>query len=100
MVFGFALPLWVSGLINRFRRNIEVLLLGALSTAANVGVYAVVSRVNFIGHVVYRAVIVSVKPALAQLHDHGDREGLAAIYATATRWTPWSGWAWRGPESG
>jgi O-antigen/teichoic acid export membrane protein len=27
-VFGFALPLWVSGLINRFRRNIEVLLLG------------------------------------------------------------------------
>jgi O-antigen/teichoic acid export membrane protein len=86
-VFGFALPLWLSGLLNQFRRNIEVVLLGALSSVTSVGIYSIVTKVNMLGHVAYRAIIVSVKPTLASLHDAGDRRAISDLYATTTRWT-------------
>lgn len=85
-VFGFAFPLWVSGVINQFQRNIAVFILGAAATPVSVGVFAIVGQVNMVGHAVYRAVIVAVKPLLAQLHDRNDRQGLQHIYTTTTRW--------------
>jgi O-antigen/teichoic acid export membrane protein len=86
-VFSFALPLWMSGLLNQFRKNIEIVLLGALASVTAVGIFTIVSRVNMLGHVAYRAIIVSVKPVLAALHDAGDHSGLSDLYATTTRWT-------------
>lgn len=86
-VFEFALPLWLSGLLRQFRRNIEVVLLGALSAASGVGIYAIVNKVNLVGHVFLLSILVAVKPLLAQLHDRRDREGLSHVYTTATRWT-------------
>lgn len=86
-VVGFALPLWMSGLLNRFRRNIETFALGALSIAADVGIFTVAARVNFISHMVYRAVVVAVKPLLARAFAEGDREALARVYSVGTRWT-------------
>lgn len=86
-VLRFALPLWISGLISQFRRNIQALFLGAMASVASVGVYTIVNRVNFIGHITYRSVVSSVKPSLARLHDQGDREGLQRVYAASTRWT-------------
>ncbi|HUP76687.1 MAG TPA: flippase [Acidimicrobiales bacterium] len=85
-LMGFALPLWLSGILNQFRRNVETLMLGALTAVSNVGIYAVVTRVNMISHIAYRAIIVSVKPALARLHGRGDRLGLSNVYAATTRW--------------
>jgi O-antigen/teichoic acid export membrane protein len=85
-VFGFAFPLWLSGLLNNFRSNIQILLLGGLATSVSVGVFAIVAQVNTVGHAIYRAVIVAVKPLLAQLHDRGEREDLSHIYTTTTRW--------------
>jgi O-antigen/teichoic acid export membrane protein len=85
-VFGFALPLWVSGVINQFQRNISIFVLGAAASPASVGIFAIVGHVTMVGHAVYRAVIVAVKPLLAQLHDRGDRRSLSHIYTTTTRW--------------
>jgi O-antigen/teichoic acid export membrane protein len=86
-IFRFAFPLWLSGLLRKFRRNLEVVLLGALSSISSVAVFAVVNRVNLVGHVSTLSMLVAVKPTLAQLHDHRDREGLAHLYQTASRWT-------------
>jgi O-antigen/teichoic acid export membrane protein len=86
-VMGFALPLWASGLLNRFRRNIETFVLGALSIAADVGVFAIATRVNAVAHIGYRAVIVSVKPLLARAFAAGERQVLSSLYSTTTRWT-------------
>jgi len=86
-VFGFALPLWLSGLLRQFRRNIEIVLLGALSATSSVGIFAIVNKVNLVGHVFLLSILVAVKPILAQLHDRGDEEGLRHVYVTATRWT-------------
>ncbi|MGH9260084.1 MAG: flippase, partial [Acidimicrobiales bacterium] len=86
-VFRFALPLWFSGMLRQFRRNIEVLLLGATGSAANVGVFAVVNKVNLVGHVWLLSILVAVKPTMAQLHDRGDRAELARVYTATTRWS-------------
>jgi O-antigen/teichoic acid export membrane protein len=86
-IFAFAIPLWLSGLLRQFRRNIETVMLGALSVAASVGVFSVVDRVNLVGHVFLLAILVSVKPILATLHDRGDRAALARVYRAATRWS-------------
>jgi O-antigen/teichoic acid export membrane protein len=86
-ILGFALPLWISGLLNRFRGRIETFVLGALAIAADVGVFAVAARVNLVSHTLYRSVIVSVKPVLAQAFADEDRERLARTYSATTRWT-------------
>jgi O-antigen/teichoic acid export membrane protein len=86
-VFSFAIPLWLSGLLNQFRKNIETVMLGALAAVADVGIYSIVTRVNLVSHVAYRSIIVSVKPVLAGMFDQGDHEGLSRLYTAATRWT-------------
>ena len=86
-VFGFALPLWLSGVLRQFRRNIETFMLGTLAAASSVGVFAVATNVTLVGHVWLLSILVAVKPILAQLHDQRDRNGLAHLYATSTRWT-------------
>ncbi len=86
-VFGFAIPLWLSGLLNQFRKNIETVILGAMASIASVGIFSIVGRIQLAGHAVYRAMIVSVKPVLAQLHDRGDRAELSQVYRSTTRWT-------------
>lgn len=86
-IFGFALPLWLSGMFNRFRRNIETVALGILAIAADVGIFGVAARINLISHTVYRSVIVAVKPILAHAFAEDDRETLARTYSATTRWT-------------
>ena len=86
-VFRFALPLWFSGMLRQFRRNIEALLLGATGSATKVGVYAVVNKVNLVGHVWLLSILVAVKPTMAQLHDRGNRAELGRVYTATTRWS-------------
>ena len=86
-IFRFAVPLWLSGMLRQFRRNIQVLLLGALSVASDVALFAVAASVNLLGRVSYLSILAAVKPIVATLHDQGKREELARVYLTATRWT-------------
>jgi O-antigen/teichoic acid export membrane protein len=85
-ILRFALPLWLSGVLRQFRRNIQTLLLGALAAASSVGIFAVVGRVNLVAHVFLLSILVAVKPILARLHDRRDQDGLQHLYRTATRW--------------
>jgi len=86
-VFRFALPLWFSGMLRQFRGNLVALLLGATGPAANVGVFAVVNKINLVGHVWLLSIVMAVKPTMAQLHDRGDRAELARVYTSTTRWS-------------
>jgi O-antigen/teichoic acid export membrane protein len=86
-IFGFAFPLWLSGLLRQFRSYLAALILGASSTAANVGIFAVVTNINVVAHVCLLSIYVAVRPTLAQLHDRGDRHGLGEVYVAATRWS-------------
>jgi O-antigen/teichoic acid export membrane protein len=86
-IFNFAFPLWLSGLLRQFRSYLAALILGASGSAANVGIFAVVTNVNTVAHVCLLSIYVAVRPTLAQLHDRGDRHGLGEVYVAATRWS-------------
>lgn len=86
-IFNFAFPLWISGLLRQFRSYLAALILGASGSAANVGIFAVVTNVNVVAHVCLLSIYVAVRPTLAQLHDRRDRFGLGQVYVAATRWS-------------
>lgn len=86
-VFRFSIPLWLSGLLRQFRRNIQNLLLGTMATVSNVGVFAIVGRVSSLASISSWAIYVSSRPTMAQLHDRGDRDRLQRLYTATSRWT-------------
>jgi len=86
-ILSFSLPLWLSGLLLKFRKNLQTILLGALSTVTNVGVFALVSKINLIGHVSYRSLVASVKPVIAEMYVQEEWAQMGGLYQTATRWT-------------
>lgn len=86
-IFRYAIPLWLSGLLRQFRRNIQNVMLGTMSSIANVGVFSIANQVSLVAGVSSTSIYVSSRPLMAQLHDRGDRKGLARLYATTSRWT-------------
>jgi O-antigen/teichoic acid export membrane protein len=86
-IFRFAIPLWISGLLRQFRRNIQIVLLGSMRQASSVGVFAAAGRINLVGRVTGQSITQAVKPLAAHLHDSQDRDALAHLYATTTRWS-------------
>ncbi|UCG25571.1 MAG: flippase [Chloroflexota bacterium] len=85
-LMGYSLPVWISGLLRSFRSNIQVLLLGTFYTAAGVGVFNVVGRVNLVGRMAFNSISTSSRPIIAEIHSQKDRVELANIYQTTTRW--------------
>ncbi len=86
-IFGFALPLWLAGLLRQFRRNIQNVMLGVMSSVANVGIFAIANRVNLVAGVSSQSIYIASRPLMAQLHDRRDHEALGGLYTATTRWT-------------
>jgi O-antigen/teichoic acid export membrane protein len=86
-ILRFAIPLWLAGLLRQFRRNVQSILLGTMATVSSVGVFSIVGRVSSVASVSSLSIYVSSRPAMAQLHDRGDRETLTGLYTATTRWT-------------
>ncbi len=86
-IFGFAFPLWVSGLLRQFRVNIQNVLVGSLGSVAGVGVLSVANRVNDVATLGSKSVYIASRPLMAQLHDRGDRDALRGLYTATTRWS-------------
>ncbi len=86
-ILSFAVPYWLSGLLATFRGSIQALLLGTLSTVKGVGIFSIVDQLNAFGGQFASSITISVKPIVAELHDHGDRAQLGRIYQTTTRWS-------------
>lgn len=86
-IFNFAIPFWLSGMLSKFRKNIQAILLGTFNTVTSVGVFAIVSSINLVGRISYQSIIASVKPFLAELHTQGNIKQMGQLYQTTTRWT-------------
>lgn len=85
-ILSFSLPVWFSGLLRTFRSNIQTVLLGSFYTAAGVGIFNVVSRLNLLGRMSLNSISTSARPLLAEIDANGDRVQLANIYHTTGRW--------------
>jgi len=86
-IITFALPFWMSGILTKFRKNIQTLLLGTLNTVSSVGIFSIASKINLISLIFYKSIIASVKPVLAELDGRNDWEQIGQLYQTTTRWT-------------
>jgi O-antigen/teichoic acid export membrane protein len=83
----FSLPVYFSNIVNSLGQHLQVPLLGALSSMAAAGVFAVASQINLVGSIFHQAVVSSSMPIFAQLHDGGDHRGVARLYQATSKWT-------------
>jgi len=83
----FALPVYLSSLIGLFGGNVQTLLLGALGTAANVGIFAVASQINIFGRIFHGSIVTTSAPIVSELYGRGEREQMGRFYQTVTKWT-------------
>jgi O-antigen/teichoic acid export membrane protein len=86
-IAGFSFPLWLSGLLRKFRNNIQIVLVGSLGSVSAAGVFAVATKINLLGQVVYSSVLRSSRPSFAELLHDGNRSEAGHLYRTTTRWT-------------
>ena len=86
-MLGFALPVYLSGLIDTFGGNVKTVLLGALNTVKSVGIFVVADQVNVIGKLFHGSITAASAPIVSELHDRGEQEQLGRFYQTVTKWT-------------
>jgi len=86
-ILRFSLPVYLSGLISTFGNNIQAILLGALSTVANVGVFAVASQINLVGQMFHSSIVTASAPIVSELYDRGEQEQMGRLYQAVTKWT-------------
>jgi O-antigen/teichoic acid export membrane protein len=85
-IFGFSMISWVSTLSATGLIWADTLLLGAITTAQQVGVYNVATRLVTLAVFVMAPINASFAPHIAHLHHLGEREELSRTYGAATSW--------------
>lgn len=86
-VVRFSLPVYFSNLINTLSGNLQTLLLGALSSVASAGIFAVANQLQLIGTLFHAAIVRATMPLFAELHDAAQRRRLEQLYQTTSKWT-------------
>lgn len=85
-VAGYAAPRVVSAVFEQLLIWGGVLVVAAVGTAADAGVYAAASRFIAAGMIVDTALRVVVAPMFSRMHHAGDQEQMGAVFRTATIW--------------
>ncbi|MEO5987233.1 MAG: flippase [Candidatus Limnocylindria bacterium] len=86
-ILRFTLPVYFSNIVQTFSGNLQTLLLGALTTVAKAGVFAIANQIQLVGSLFHSAIVRSSMPLFAELHDTGDRARLEHLYQTTSKWT-------------
>jgi O-antigen/teichoic acid export membrane protein len=86
-IINFSYPIYLADLISTFGGNIRTVLLGAFSTIAKVGIFAIATQLNQVGNVFHLAIVTVSMPIVSELYDNQDREQLSRFYQTMTKWT-------------
>jgi O-antigen/teichoic acid export membrane protein len=82
----FSVPLLFMGLVNRANNQSETILLGALSTNDQVGIYYIGLKATVFIAMFLDALNVIFAPIIAELYTKKDQVQLASLYRTVTRW--------------
>lgn len=86
-LLSFSFPFWFSDIINTVRNNIQVMLLGSLSTITSAGIFTIVDRVNLVSIITYRSIETSIRPIIAELQSKDAWQEVGRLYQTSTRWS-------------
>lgn len=91
-VWGYSAPLAVVSLLKMVIQRIDVVLLSALRSPAEVALYVAASRYLVLGQVVNRAMNWTVQPRIARSLAAGDRDSARRSYAAVTAWLILASW--------
>jgi O-antigen/teichoic acid export membrane protein len=80
-------PLFISNLVIKSGFQLQTLLLGALSTVSQAGIFAVAGNVNLIGSLFHSSLVAAAMPIFAQLQDREDPRALERLYQTTSKWS-------------
>jgi len=86
-IIKFSVPDFMAGLMDIFRANIQVLLIGSLGSFTGVGIFTVANQLNMVGHDFYSSINTAAKPYIAELHDRRETQQLQKIYQVANKWS-------------
>ncbi len=87
MILSFSIPVWMSNVVTTLGHTVQITLLGALSTSAAVGIFAIAGNVTMLGTMFHTAVVSSSMPLFARLQDLKDRVAIEHLYRTTSKWT-------------
>lgn len=85
-IFSFSMLSWVSAMAATGLIWADTLLLGIMTTAQQVGVYNVSTRLVTLAVFVMAPINASFAPHIAHLHHLGEREEVSRTYGAATSW--------------
>jgi O-antigen/teichoic acid export membrane protein len=85
-MIGYAIPVWLSGLMVKFQGNIQTLFIGTLNTITGVGIFSVVSQITTVSGEFSSSINTTSKPVIAELHDRGDIKQMERIYQLTNKW--------------
>ncbi len=86
-LFRFSAPVFLSNVVTKSGRQLQTLLLGALSTTSAVGVFVVATNVNLIGSLFHSSIVSASMPLFAAAQDRGDRHALERLYQLTSKWS-------------
>lgn len=86
-IFRFSLPAYLSNTVQTFSGNIQTILLGSLSTVANVGIFSLATQINMVGSLFHSSVSSASMPVISTLYDQKDTQQLKRYYQTTSKWT-------------
>jgi O-antigen/teichoic acid export membrane protein len=82
----FCVPQGISTFLQTAVRSLDILLVGAMRTAAEAGVYAAVSRTVLYGLFAIDALRIAIAPQISALLAGDDRSRAESVYRVATWW--------------
>ena len=88
----FCIPQGFAALLQTCVRSLDVLLVGALRTTAEAGVYAAVSRTVLFGQFAIESVRIAIAPQISALLASEDHARAEAVYRVATWWLVLVSW--------
>jgi O-antigen/teichoic acid export membrane protein len=88
----FALPRGLAGLFAVSVLWLDTLLVGALRSTQDAGLYAAATRYLMFGAFASQAVIQAIGPTMSELLTRHDRETARTVYRTGTAWAMAVGW--------
>lgn len=86
-IIRFALPAWMAGFTYVFAQHVDKLMLGALTNAEVVGLYAVASAIAMMLTLFHTAFASIFMPIAADLNRTGNRQDLHQGYTWVSKWS-------------
>jgi len=85
-LLGFSTPIMFMNFLNYFIMWSDILVMGMFRPAAEVGIYAIASRLATGVSMPTDSLGASLAPSFSSLTGRGDKQGLRRLFQTSTRW--------------